>query len=335
MLIVLGSLQPKFYMMLKKLSFCLLLCATACTIIPDDAFEDFPKDVQVSQLSLRFFNEDTGEYKYITVKPVLTINKVEINWPADIDIFFYNKNLVKTIYQLNNAGYATSITTLYSDGIEIVDEIVYDGSNRVTELKNSFFQDNLKFYYSNNQLDSISKMRTLPNMTTQTGFYKRVNESNFVSIFPYNKAQSYSLSQTSYGSCNCTSNAPVANELNKTGYSLAKSNDPYYDQFYTDNNYTQFLNNQYCRQVFSNSIYQRSKNFYDKPGSLDSYVNYCYSAGDNYLNSYLLLPQVLPELTSLFLASVDSEVRWIKSNSANISKWNLEGIDYSYTPSSK
>lgn len=313
----------------------MFFCATACTIIPDDAVEDFPKDVRVSQLSLRFFSEDTGEYKYITVTPVLTINKIEINWPADIDIFFYNKNLVKTIYQLNDAGYTTSITTLFSDGIEIVDEIMYDGANRVTELNNSFFGDNLKFYYSNNQLDSISKTRTLPNMTTQSGFYKRVDESNFVSIFPFNKAQGYSLSQSFYGSCDCTNNIPVPNELNKTGYSLTKSNDPYNDQFYTDNNYTQFLNNQYCRQVFSNSVYQGSKNFYNKPGYLDSYANYCYSVGDNYLNTYLLLPQVTPDLTSLYLASVDNEVRWIKSNSAKTSKWNLEGIEYSYAPSSK
>jgi hypothetical protein len=95
------------------------------------------------------------------------------------------------------------------------------------------------------------------------------------------------------------------------------------------------LNNQYCRQVFSHSIYQGDKNFYSKPGYLDSYASFCYSVDDNYLNSYLLLPEVIPDLKSLYLASVDSEVRWIKSNSAKISKWNLDGIDYSYTPSSK
>ncbi len=311
----------------------MLFCLTACTIIPDDALENLPKDVQISQLKLRFLNEDSGNYKEATVKTVLTARKIEINWPAEIDIFFYNKSMVKTIYELNNAGYATKITTLYEDGKEIVDEIVYDGSNRVTELKNSFFNDNLKFYYSNNQLDSISKMRTLPNTTIQSGFYKRIDESHFVSIFPFNKAQSYSLTNSFYGSCDCSGYAPVPNELNKTGYSFIKSNDPYYTQFYTDNNYTQFLNSQYCKQVFSQSIYEANKNFYGKPRNLECFANHCYSGGDSYLSSYLLLPQVIPDFISLYLATVDSEVRWINSNSANTSKWNLAGIDYGYAPS--
>lgn len=321
--------------MLRKIPLCFLFCLAACTIIPDDALEDLPKDVIVSQFTVRFSNEDTGEYKYIIVKPVFTANKIEINWPADMDIFFYNKSLVKTTYLLNNGGYATKITTLFADGKEIIDELVYDGSNRVTELKNSFFNDNLKFYYINNQLDSISKIRTLPNMTTQTGFYKRVDESNFISIFPFNKAQSYSFNQSFYGSCNCSVSAPVPNELNKTGYSVSNSNDFYYNQFYVDLNYTQFLNNNYCKQVFTSSIYSGSNNFYNKPRYLDGFVSYCYSTGDNYLSSYLLLPEAIPDFTSLYLATIDNEVRWTKSNSAKTSKWNLVGIDYSYAPSSK
>ncbi len=321
--------------MLRKISFCLLLCANACTIIPDDALEDFPKDVRINKLTLKLFNEDTGEYKSITVKPVLTTNKIEINWPSDIDIFFYNKSITKTIYQLNSAGYATSITTLFTDGKEIVDELVYDGNSRITELKNSFFKDNLKFFYSNNQLDSISKIRTLPNMTTQSGFYKRIDESNFVSIFPFNKAQSYTLTQSFYGSCDCSNNAPVPNELNKTSYSFSASNDLYFSQFYSSNDFIQFLNNQYCKRVFSNSVYQGSMNFYGKPGNLDCFATSCYSQGDNYLNSYLLLPEVIPDMSSLYLATVDSEVRWINSNSAKPSNWNLVGIDYGYAPSSK
>jgi hypothetical protein len=322
--------------MLRKIPVCLLFCLAACTIIPDDALEDFPKDVRVNQLTVKFLNEDTGEYKHITVKPVLTTNKIEITWPADIDIFFYNKNLVKTTYLLNNAGYATKITTSYADGKEIVDELVYDGNNRVTELKNSFFNENLKFYYLNSQLDSISKIRTLPNMTTQSGFYKRVDESNFVSIFPFNKAQSYSLNRNFHGSCECTSNAPVPNELNKTGYTFSNLSDSYYNQFYTDNNYIQFLNNQYCKQVFTNSVFEGGKNFYSKPRYLDSFASYCYStSNDNYINSYLLFPGVIPDFTTLYLATIDNEVRWINSNTAKTSKWSLAGIDYGYAPSSK
>jgi hypothetical protein len=319
--------------MLRKIPMCLLFCLAACTIIPDDAVEDFPKDVRVNQLTLRFMNEDSGEYKYIASKLVLATNKIEIIWPADIDIFFYNKNMVKTTYQLNSAGNATKITTSYADGIEIVDEITYNGNNRITELKNSFFNDNLKFYYSNNQLDSISKIRTLPNMTTQSGFYKRIDETNYVSIFPFNKTQSYSLYNIFYGNCECTSSAPAPNELNKTGYSFSQSNDVYGNQFYTNNNYTQFLNNQYCKNIFSNSVSTGGKNFYEKPRYLDSFASFCYSDGDNYLNSYLLLPEVIPDYTSLYLATVDSEVKWINSNSAKTSKWNLVGIDYGYTPS--
>jgi hypothetical protein len=319
--------------MLRKIPMCLLFCLAACTIIPDDAVEDFPKDVRVNQLTLRFMNEDTGEYKYIASKLVLATNKIEIIWPADIDIFFYNKNMVKTTYQLNSAGNATKITTSYADGIEIVDEIAYDGNNRITELKNSFFNDNLKFYYSNNQLDSISKIRTLPNMTIQSGFYKRIDETNYVSIFPFNKTQSYSLYNIFYGNCECTSSAPAPNELNKTGYSFSQSNDVYGNQFYTNNNYTQFLNNQYCKNIFSNSVSTGGKNFYEKPRYLDSFASFCYSDGDNYLNSYLLHPEVIPDYASLYLATVDSEVKWINSNSAKTSKWNLVGIDYGYAPS--
>jgi hypothetical protein len=321
--------------MFRKIPLCLLFLLAACTIIPDDAVEDFPKDVRVSQLMLSFSNEGTGEFKYITVKLVLTTNKIEINWPADIDIFFYNKSMVKTTYQLNNAGYATKITTSFVDGKEMVDELVYDGNNRITEIKNSFFNDNLKLYYANNQLDSISKIRTLPNMTTQSGFYKRIDESNFVSIFPFNKGQSYSLYNNFYGNCECTGNAPVSNELNKTGYSFTKSSDSYGNQFYTNNNYTQFLNNQYCKQTFSSSVSESGKNFYNKPRYLYSFTSFCYSTEDNYLNSYLLLPEVIPDYTSPYLATVDSEVRWINSNSAKTSKWILVGIDYGYTPSSK
>jgi hypothetical protein len=319
--------------MLRKIPMCLLFCLAACTIIPDDAVEDFPKDVRVNQLTLRFINEDTGEYKYIASKLVLATNKIEIIWPADIDIFFYNKNMVKTTYQLNSAGNATKITTSYADGIEIVDEIAYDGNNRITELKNSFFNDNLKFYYSNNQLDSISKIRTLPNMTTQSGFYKRIDETNYVSIFPFNKTQSYSLYNIFYGNCECTSSAPAPNELNKTGYSFSQSNDVYGNQFYTNNNYMQFLNNQYCKNIFSNSVSIGGENFYEKPRYLDSFASLCYSDGDNYLNSYLLLPEVIPDYALLYLATVDSEVKWINSNSAKTSKWNLVGIDYGYAPS--
>jgi hypothetical protein len=319
--------------MLRKIPMCLLFCLAACTIIPDDAVEDFPKDVRVNQLTLRFMNEDTGEYKYIASKLVLATNKIEIIWPADIDIFFYNKNMVKTTYQLNSAGNATKITTSYADGIEIVDEITYNGNNRITELKNSFFNDNLKFYYSNNQLDSISKIRKLPNMTTQSGFYKRIDETNYVSIFPFNKTQSYSLYNIFYGNCECTSSAPAPNELNKTGYSFSQSNDVYGNQFYTNNNYTQFLSNQYCKNIFSNSVSTGGKNFYEKPRYLDSFASFCYSDGDNYLNSYLLLPEVIPDYASLYLATVDSEVKWINDNSAKTSKWNLVGIDYGYAPS--
>ncbi len=318
--------------MLRKIPLCLLFLLTACSIIPDDAVEDFPKDVQVSQLTLRFVNEDTGEYKYIAVKLVLAANKVEINWPADIDIFFYNKNMVKTIYQLNSAGYATKITTSFADGKEIVDELVYDGSNRIIELKNSFFNDNLLFYYSNNQLDSISKIRTLPNTTTQSGFYKWIDESNLLSIFPFNKSQGYSLSNNFYGNCECTSISPAPNELNKTGYSFTQSDDFYGNQFYTNSSYTQFLNNQYCKNYFYNSVSTGGKNFYEKPRYLDSFASFCYSDSD-YLNSYLLLPEVIPDYTSLYLATVDSEVKWIASNSAKTSKWNLVGIDYGYAPS--
>jgi hypothetical protein len=140
------------------------------------------------------------------------------------------------------------------------------------------------------------------------------------------------LNNNFYGSCDCTSNAPVPNELNKTGYNFIKSNDPYYDRFYTDNNYTQFLNNQYCKQVFSQSVYEASKNFYGKPRSLECMTNHCYGGGDSYLNNYLLIPEIIPDFSSLYLATVDSEVRWISSNSANPSNWNLVGIDYGYEP---
>jgi hypothetical protein len=319
--------------MLRKIPMCLLFCLAACSIIPDDAVENLPKDVRVNKLTLRFNNVSTGEYKYITVKPVITTTKIEINWPADIDILFYNKNMVKTTYQLNNAGQATSVITTFEDGKSIIDELVYDGNNRVIELKNSFFNDNLKFFYSNNQLDSISKTRTLPNTTTQSGFYKRIDEFSFVSIFPFNKAQSYSLYNIFYGNCECNSNAPAPNELNKTGYSLTQSNEIYGNQFYTNNSYTQFLNNQYCKSIFSNSVSTGGKNFYNKPRYLDSFASFCYSDGDNYINSYLLLPEIIPDYTSLYLATVDSEVKWINSNSAKTSKWNLVGIDYGYAPS--
>ncbi|MBL7871964.1 MAG: hypothetical protein JNM78_10160 [Cyclobacteriaceae bacterium] len=321
--------------MLRKIPVCLLFCLVACTIIPDDTLEDFPSDVRVNQLTLRFLHEDTGENKYVVVKPVLTSNKIEINWPVDIEILFYNKSLVKTIYQLNTAGFATKITTSFSDGKEIIDEIVYDGANRVIELKNSFFNDSFKFYYSNNQLDSISKIRTLPNMTTQAGFFKRIDDLYMVSIFPFNKAQSYTLNLNFHGSCACTPGAPVPNELNKTSYSFLKTVESYYTQIFTDMNYTQFLGNQYCKQVFSNSVFEGNRNFYGKPTYMDRYASFCYSEEDSYLNSYLLFPEVIPDSPSLFLATVDSEVRWMKSNAPKTSKWNLMGVDYTYAPFSK
>lgn len=320
--------------MIRKIAACLLLGVSACTIIPDDSLTKLPTNVQVSQLNIKFSKENSTEAKEVTVKLIRSAQKIEINWPADVDIFFYDKNASKSVYQLNAAGYAEKITTTFVDGKEIVDEIVYNGNNRITELRNSFFNDRLKFYYKNDQLDSIAKTRTLPNGTIQTGFYKRTDVDKFVSIFPFNSGQGYSLNYNFIGNCSCDANTPAANELNKTGYFFSDQIDQYSNSYFLETDYRQTLNNQYCSKVFTNSTSESGTNFYNKPNFRYNYSTDCYNSGQNYFSTFSLIPEIVPDFSSAYLATVDSELKWINSNSTKTPNWLFE-IYYNYTPISK
>lgn len=316
--------------MVRKISVYLFFCLSACTIIPDDALDKLPEQVVVSGLEIRFRNETTGEQKVAPAKLNRSAQKIEINWPEDVDIFFYNKNVSKSVYQLNTAGFTEKITTTFIDGSEIVDEIVYDGSNRITQLKNSFFNDNLKFFYIGDQLDSIAKTRTLPGGSTQTGFYKRTDADKFVSIFPFNSGQAYSLFFSYIGECTCEATAPVANELNKTGYTYSNQDSPYYSGFYLETIYRQQIGSNYCNKTFSSTFSESNRNFFSKSNYRENYSFDCANPGKNYLSVFLLIPETVPDFLSVYLATVDSEVKRLNIN-PKTSDWVL-GAYYTYSP---
>jgi len=321
--------------MIRKIAACLLLGVSACTIIPDDSLTELPANFQVRQLKIDFNNKNTGEQKQIDVNVTRSIENIEINWPTDIDIFFYNKNASKSVYQLNTAGYAEKITTTFVDGKEIVDEIVYDGSNRIAELRNSFFNDRLKFFYKNNQLDSIAKTRILANGTTQTGFYKRTAENTFISIFPFNSGQAYSLNYEIFGNCSCEVTSPTANELNKTGYSISDQINFYNNSYYLDINFRQTLNNQFCKKVFSNYTSESGLNYVGQPSYRGSNSSDCYNTGQTFISVFTLIPAIVPNFSAAYFATLNSELKWINSNPAKISDWIVTGFFYSYAPVSK
>lgn len=321
----------------------LLTTLFSCSIISDDHLDKLPDDVHVREVEIVYGrwvgNPPVYETKRLGSKLIITGNTIEMNWPVGVDFFFLDKKVSKTTILLNGADYAEKITSVFDDGSEIIDELKYNSSNQVIELTNSFFKDNLKLFYKNNIIDSVTKTRTLANNTTQFGFYKQIDAENMISVFPYDNTKSYSALATISNGCTSGGSFPSNNnDFNKTVYkSLVESTEDY--GYYSNENfiidYQQRVNNLYYQNYINLSSY-KAINYFGKTYSTGLQAYECGgSLTGGYMNIFMLLPDLVPDPNLLYRITIENEVKWVNNNPKTQTEWWINSLQYKFKPFTK
>ncbi len=322
----------------RLLFYFLLVLTSGCTILSDDDLDDLPEAIRANKIELVYSNSVDDTEKRQSAPITYSGNVVEINWPADVDVFFYNRDITKTVYHLNAKGWAEKVTNTFEDGTVMEDVITYNATDQVVELTNSFFKDKLLFYYKNNAVDSVAKSR---NSMTQFGFYKLGFEDEYsryyYCVFPLDETKPY---QSAGFYCN---DYPIeSNELNMSSYSQSKQDEQYEKYGISQSIYTTFtIEGEFtnCTNIYVCNI-GGYYNFYGVLNTLDIGVgstNDCYYCGfgnQGYLNSYIIMPLLFPDNSILNMVSTDNELKWITKN--NGFKQELEsliqGVRYQFEP---
>jgi hypothetical protein len=324
--------------------FYLLFFALGCTIIEDEYLDELPAAVKPSKIELIYRPYNVSEYgeKILTADVIHSANQVVVNWPQGVDVFFYNKNATKTVYQINSNGLADKITTTFADGTIIEDILTYNADKQVVELSSSFFKDNLKLFYKNNVLDSVAKTRTVNNVT-QIGFYKRVSSTEMYSIFPFDNTKPYDKTFSAGLDCGSGGTLPAnMNTFNKSELLNTQSeeqNTEYYFQGSLNFNYNVSTTSTNCDKYFTEGIYGYL-NYYSQPSYYYFYFGECSLTCGNsingYLNIYKVLPTLVPDFLTLNQLTAENELEWMVKNRAQENQdWLISELRYSYQPASK
>ena len=134
----------------------------------------------------------------------------------------------RTTVVINNDKRITEMTTQF-DGSGFTDFFEYDQQKRLSKARREDASNGIEyvatFFYStgNASVDSISlELSVTANnqQAKQTGFFKKANASTYVSIFPFDKTQAYTLMDSYFDATSAFSESK--NDLNKWFHTLTR-----------------------------------------------------------------------------------------------------------------
>ena len=178
----------------------------SCSIISDDYLKELPEKVKLTKISASGYDYYGTETKSVGKVSYPNSNKVVVDWSGDLDLFYSAEPVSRITYDLNAAGFATTISVLFTDGALAIDELTYNASNQVTEMNISSPHTHYKFFYKDNVIDSVTQETNFNDGYEELfGFYKSMpgqdGHKRMISIYPFDKEQPFTMDEPVTFSC--------------------------------------------------------------------------------------------------------------------------------------